>query len=93
MEDNGQDREKKDEYQFRGSEVLDRIKELIRQGNVRKLVLKKENGDVLLEIPVTAGVAVGGAITLIAPVLAAIGAAVAFLSKVKVEVHRVDDEE
>ncbi|KGE71930.1 DUF4342 domain-containing protein [Spirochaeta lutea] len=80
----------KEEFKFNGSELVERIKELIHQGNVRKITIKKENGEVLFEIPVTAGVAVGGALTLFAPVLAAIGAAAALLTHVRVEVQRID---
>ena len=91
MDDQDNQNGKKDEYQFSGSELVDRIKELIRQGNIRKIVIKKESGEVLFEIPMNAGVAIGGALTLFAPVLAAIGAAAALLTKVKVEVHRTDE--
>ena len=51
----------------------------------------------LLEVPLTTGVAVGGVVTLIAPVLAALGAMAALLTHVKVEIVRTkqneDDEE
>lgn len=82
-----------EEIQVRASEALDRIRDLIQQGNVRKLVLKNEKGEVLFEIPLTAGVAVAGVFTLVAPVLAAVGAALAFLTKVTIEVHRRDGGE
>ncbi len=82
-----------EEIKVRGAEAVDRIKELVAEGNVKRIVLKKENGDVLFELPMTAGVLAGGAVTLIAPVVAAIGAAVAFLAHVKIEVHRSEDEE
>lgn len=85
------DNEKKDSYNFSGSELVERIKELIQQGNVRKIVIKKESGEILFEIPMNAGVAIGGALTLFAPVLAAIGAAAALLTRVRVEVIRKDD--
>ena len=84
---------KKREYQFSGSEVVEKIKELVRQGNIRKLVIKKESGEVLFEIPVTYGVAVGAALAIGAPVLAAIGAAAALLTRVKVEVHHRETPE
>jgi hypothetical protein len=42
----------------------ERIKELVREGNVRRLIIRKENGDKLLEIPLTAGVAAGGLLLL-----------------------------
>jgi hypothetical protein len=48
---------------------------------------------VLLEVPLTAGVAVGGVVTLIAPVLAALGAMAALLTHVKVEIVRTRRDE
>ena len=58
--------------------------------NVRRLIIRKPDGDVLLEIPLTAGVAVGGAMTIMAPVLAALGALAALLAEFKLEVIRTD---
>ncbi|MDF1566572.1 MAG: DUF4342 domain-containing protein [Spirochaetaceae bacterium] len=82
-----------EEIKVRGTEAVERIKELVEEGNIRKIVLKKENGDVLFELPMTAGVLAGGAVTLVAPVIAAIGAAAAFLAHVKIEVHRSGDSD
>ncbi len=80
------EREGKQRYEkiySKGSELLERIKELIRQGNVNKIRVKtKEN--VVLEIPVTAGV-VGA---MIAPSLAIIGAVAALATNCSIEVER-----
>ena len=76
-----------------GRDLVDRVKELIKAGNVRRLIIRKPGGDVLLEIPLTAGVAVGSVMTLFAPVLAAVGAMAALLTMVKVEVVRVKGED
>lgn len=82
-----------EEISVKGSELVAKIKEIIKEGNVRKIILRKENGDVLFELPLTAGVAVGGALALMAPVLAAIGAMAALLTKVKVEIVRNKDDD
>jgi hypothetical protein len=82
-----------EEIEVAGSELVDRVKELIKEGNVRRLIIKKPDGSLLIEIPLTAGVAVGGAFTILAPVLAAIGAMAALLAKVKVEIVRVEKSE
>lgn len=82
-----------EEFMVRGSEAVQKVKELIAQGNVRKVIVKNEQDKILFEIPVTAGVAVSGALTLMAPVLAALGAAAALMARVKVEVVRTDDRE
>jgi hypothetical protein len=70
--------------------VVERARELIHEGNVRRLIIKSPGDRVLLEVPLNAGVAVGAVATMINPVLAAIGAAVALFARVKVEVVRVD---
>lgn len=69
--------------QVQGSEVVDRIKELIREGNVTRIVVK-QGDNVIVELPVTVG-AVGA---VIAPFLAAFGVAVALASKCTIELER-----
>lgn len=73
-----------------GSELVDFVKGLIADGNVRRLVIRKPDGKALLEVPLTAGVAVGGVVTLVAPVIAALGAMAALLAKVEVDIERID---
>ena len=90
-EENVAERDFIEEIKVKGAELVDKIKELIKEGNVRKIVIKRENGETLLEIPMTAGVVAGGVVTLIAPVIAALGAAAAFLTSVKIEIHRTDE--
>lgn len=80
-----------DEFIVAGNELVDRIKKLVAEGNVRRLIIRKPDGETLLEIPLTAGVAVGGAVTIVAPVLAALGALAALLAEFKLEVIRTDD--
>ena len=82
-----------EEIEIAGSELVERVKELVREGNVRRLIIRKPSGELLMEIPLTAGVMVGGAFTIVAPVLAALGAMAALLAKVKVEVVRIKEED
>ncbi|MCP3869065.1 MAG: DUF4342 domain-containing protein [Gammaproteobacteria bacterium] len=84
------DRDWSEELMVTGSELVERIKNLVAEGNVRRLIIRKPDGDSLLEIPLTAGVAVGGVMTIMAPVLAAVGALAALLAEFKVEVIRTD---
>ncbi len=63
-----------EQIEIAASELVDRTKELIEEGNVRRLIIRNQDDDVLLEVPLTTGVAVGGVVTLIAPVLTALGA-------------------
>jgi hypothetical protein len=66
-----------EEFQFSGDTLIGKIKEVIRAGNVRRVIIKNEEGRVLIDVPLTLGV-VG---TLLAPQLAAIGAIAALVLK------------
>ena len=79
-----------EDIEVAGSELVDRIKELVKAGNVRKVILRTPDDKLLLEIPLTAGAVAGSVVVLIAPVLAALGAMAALLAKVKVQVVRTD---
>src|SRR3989440_7621841 len=72
-----------EELQVMGEQLLTRVKELIHEGNVRRIIIKQE-GRTILEIPLTVGV-VG---VLVAPVLAAIGAIGALIAQCSIEVIR-----
>ncbi len=75
-----------EEFKVNGEAVVATIKELIREGNIRRITLKNEHGETLIEIPLTIGVV--GAILL--PVWAAIGAIAALAAKFTIVVERVD---
>ncbi|MBN1485805.1 MAG: DUF4342 domain-containing protein [Chloroflexia bacterium] len=79
-----------EEIEIAGRELVDRVKELIEEGNVRRVIIRKQDGGLLIEIPLTPAVAVGGVVTVFAPVLAALGAMAALLAKVKIEIVRAD---
>ena len=68
-----------------GGEVLERVKQVVHEGNVRRVVIKQGDRTVA-EFPLTIGVV--GAV--LAPVLAAIGALVALLSDCTIELERID---
>ena len=73
-----------EEFQFSGDTLLAKIKEIIRAGNIRRVVIKNEDGRVLIDIPLTIGV-VG---TLLAPQLAAIGAIAALVLKGSIVIEK-----
>ena len=77
----------KEEFKVKSEEIIEKIKELIHEGNVRRLIIKDEDGKVYLEIPVTIGVI--GAV--FAPVLAAVGAIAAMVANLKIEVIRNEE--
>ena len=76
-----------EEFKVKGEELVEKVKQLIHEGNVRRLIIKDEDGKVYLEIPVTFGVI--GAI--FAPVLAAVGALAAMAANLKIEVVRNEE--
>lgn len=76
----------KEEFKVSGDEILKKIKEIIRAGNARRIIIKDEKSKILMEIPMTFAV-VG---TVFAPVLAAIGALAALVSECTITVVRKD---
>jgi hypothetical protein len=78
----------REEIELAGSQLVERVKELITEGNIRRLIIRTAEDKVMLEIPLTAGVAVGGVVTLLAPVVAALGALAALIAHVKVQIVR-----
>ena len=73
-----------EEFRVVGEELLTTIKNLIKEGNIRRVIIKDKDGKVLFEIPLTFGV-VGA---LIAPQLAAIGAIAALLTEATIVVEK-----
>ena len=73
-----------------GSQVVEKIKELIHQGNIRRVRLIHK-GRPLIDIPLTAGVGVAAVTALAAPVLAALGAIAALVTECTIEVEKVEE--
>ncbi len=72
-----------------GSELVEKIKQLIHEGNVRKVrLIHKEK--TLFEIPLTIGAPAAATVVLIAPVLAAIGAVAALVTECTIEVEKTE---
>jgi len=76
-----------EEFKLDGGKVLDKVKEIIHAGNVRRITLKNEEGKVYLEIPLTWGL-VGAALL---PILAAVGALAAVVTRMIIVVEKVED--
>ena len=74
----------KEEFKVKGEQVLAKVKELIQEGNVRKIAIKGKDGNVIVEFPLTFGVI--GAV--LAPVLAAVGAIAALVTECTISVER-----
>jgi hypothetical protein len=74
----------REEYTISGNNLVDRVRELLQEGNVTRVIVKDEAGKTLLEIPATLGVV--GAI--VAPWLAALGVIAALVTNCKIIVER-----
>ncbi len=75
------------QFNVSGDELLKKVKEIIHEGNVNRIIIKSEEGKAFLEIPVTIGL-IG---VLLLPVFAAVGALAALVSKFTIEVIRKDE--
>jgi len=78
-----------EQYSVSGDTLVAKIKELIREGNIRRVTIKNEEGKTLIEIPLTLGVI--GAVLL--PVWAAIGAIAALAANFTIVVEKVEEVE
>ncbi|HEX6181456.1 MAG TPA: DUF4342 domain-containing protein [Chitinophagaceae bacterium] len=78
---------KKETFNINGEDLLNKIKELIREGNVRKITINDKSGKELMSFPVTVGV-VG---LVLAPVLAAVGALAALIAECTITVEKEDN--
>jgi len=72
------------EYQLNANEIVKKVKEIIKEGNARRIIIKDEKGRSIMELPLTIGV-VGA---LLAPYLAAVGAVTAVLTKCTIVVEK-----
>jgi hypothetical protein len=81
-----QDRTRTEEFKLDGGKVLDKIKDLLHEGNIRRIILKNEDGRTLIEIPLTLGL-VGAALL---PVFAAVGALAAVATRMVIVVEKAE---
>jgi hypothetical protein len=75
------------EFRVQGEHLVGRIKEILHEGNVRRIIIKNDDGRTLLEIPLTIGVV--GAV--LAPVWAALGALAALAADLRIVVEKVEE--
>ncbi|MBH1980063.1 DUF4342 domain-containing protein [Candidatus Saccharibacteria bacterium] len=78
----------KEEFKVSGDALLGKVKEIINEGNVRRIIIKNKDGKQLIELPLTIGVV--GAV--LAPVLAAVGAIAALVTECSIIVEREVEE-
>jgi len=73
-----------EQYQLTGEQVIVKVRELLHEGNVRRIIIKNEAGHTIAEFPLTIGLV--GAV--LAPMLAAVGAVAALIIDCTIEVER-----
>lgn len=78
----------KESFKVAADQLVDAVKRLVHEGNVRRVIIKQE-GRTVVEFPLTIGV-VG---TVLAPVLAAVGAIAAFMTECTIEVERIANDD
>ena len=74
----------KEEFEVKGKELVEKVKQVVHEGNVRQVIIKNENKETIVEFPLTVGVV--GAV--VAPMLAAVAAIAALVGKCTVEVEK-----
>ena len=78
-----------EDFNVKGEELVAKLKELLHEGNVRRVIVKNEEGNTLVEIPLTVGV-VGA---LLAPVWAAVGAIAALVTDCTITIEHREEAE
>ena len=76
-----------EEFRVNGEELLAKIKQLVHEGNIRRIIIKDKDGKILIEFPLTFGV-VG---LVLAPTLAAVGAIAALVTEATVVVEKAEN--
>lgn len=81
-----------EQIEVTGNQLVDKVKELVAEGNVRRLIFRAPDDKVMMEMTLTTGAVIGGVVTLAAWWLAALGAIAALVARIRIEVVReVDD--
>jgi hypothetical protein len=83
-----EDNVRTEEFKVSGDAIVGKIKELVQEGNIRRVVIKNEEGRALIDLPLTVGV-VGA---LVAPQLAALGAIAALVTNGTIVVEKVEED-
>ena len=76
--------EQQEEIKVTGKQLKEKVEQILKEGNVRRITIKDKNGNIILQLPLTIGVI--GAV--LAPMLAAVGAVAALLTECTISVER-----
>jgi len=80
-----------EQLEVAGKELVEQVQDLVKQGNVRKLIIKTADDRELIQVSLTVGAVAGGVAALAAPWLAALGAITALVARVKIEIVREEN--
>lgn len=84
-----QDESYQESFKVSGDEILSKIKEIIKEGNARRIIIKNEKDEIIMEFPLTVG-AIG---IVLAPIFAAVGTLTALATKCTIIVEKKVSEE
>ncbi len=82
-----------EELEVAGSQLVEQVRNLLEQGNIRRLIIRDQESRVLLEIPLTIGAVAGGALLVFYPLLAGLAVVGGLVAKLRIEIVRVLDDE
>ena len=77
-----------EEFKVSADETVAKVKEIVAEGNVRRIIIQNEDGKTLIEFPLTVGVAAAAGVLLLAPLLAAVGVLAAIVTDLTIVVER-----
>ncbi len=75
-------------FKVSADETVAKVKEIVAEGNVRRIIIQNEDGKTLIEFPLTVGVAAAAGVLLLAPLLAAVGVLAAIVTDLTIVVER-----
>jgi len=75
-------------FKVSADETVAKVKEIVAEGNVRRIIIQNEDGKTLIEFPLTIGVAAAAGVLLLAPLLAAVGVLAAIVTDLTIVVER-----
>jgi hypothetical protein len=83
-----------EELEVAGNQLIERVQDLVKQGNVRRIIIRTSDDKVLFETSMTFGAVAGGVLALTVPYLAMLGALAAVVARVKIEIIReINDDD
>jgi hypothetical protein len=87
----GEERARTEEYKVSADEAVAKVKGLVQEGNVRRVIVQTDEGKTLIEFPLTVGVAAAAGVLLLAPLLAAVGVLAAIVTDLTIVIEREEE--